>query len=327
MGIAEYGTLDAVAMSELLRRREVSPRELVAEAIARIERVDPGLNAVVEPLFDRALEAAASGSPTGRSEESPSQRRICSPPSPGSGSTAAAASSTGTWPRRTARSSRATGGPGWSSWPPPTRPSWVSSRSPSRSSTGPRETRTTSSGRRAARVAARRRSLPLARSPWPTRATAAGQSAFPRRAATCSGSSRRGDGCPWARTTRRSGTASSATTSSAGRCATALRRSTWPRGPSQARSTMCLRRSGHTSRRPGARPGGSASRSRSRRICRRAWTLAASEATRAAGKLCESLGHVVEEAAPVSTPASWPRPSSPRSSPRQPLTSGRPRRC
>jgi amidase len=65
MGIAEYGALDAVGMSELLRRGEVSARELVAEATARIERVDPQLNAVVEPLFDRALAAAANDLPDG----------------------------------------------------------------------------------------------------------------------------------------------------------------------------------------------------------------------------------------------------------------------
>jgi amidase len=60
MGIAEYGRLDAVAMAELVRRREVSPRELVDEAIARIERVDPQLNAVVERLFDQARAAAGA---------------------------------------------------------------------------------------------------------------------------------------------------------------------------------------------------------------------------------------------------------------------------
>src|SRR5262245_1589891 len=65
MGFAEYGRLDAVAMAELVRRREVSPRELLAEAIARIERVDPQLNAVVQRLFDSARDAAGGNIPEG----------------------------------------------------------------------------------------------------------------------------------------------------------------------------------------------------------------------------------------------------------------------
>jgi len=65
MGIAEYGILDAVAMAELVRRREVTPRELVDEAIARIERVNPQLNAVVERLFEQARTAAGASLPDG----------------------------------------------------------------------------------------------------------------------------------------------------------------------------------------------------------------------------------------------------------------------
>jgi amidase len=55
---AELGALDAVAQAELVRRAEVTPVELVECAIARIERCNPALNAVVTPLFDAALEAA-----------------------------------------------------------------------------------------------------------------------------------------------------------------------------------------------------------------------------------------------------------------------------
>ncbi|MGZ6162952.1 MAG: amidase, partial [Myxococcaceae bacterium] len=65
MGIAEYGGLDAVGMADLVRRREGSPRELADEAIARIERVNPQLNAVVERLFDRGRDAAGSALPDG----------------------------------------------------------------------------------------------------------------------------------------------------------------------------------------------------------------------------------------------------------------------
>jgi amidase len=54
--------LDAVAQAESVRRREVTPLELVDAAIARIERVNPQINAVIIPLFDKARALARSGS-------------------------------------------------------------------------------------------------------------------------------------------------------------------------------------------------------------------------------------------------------------------------
>jgi amidase len=51
--------LDATAQADLVRRREVSPTELVDAAIARIEAVDPSLNAVVIRRFDAARDEAA----------------------------------------------------------------------------------------------------------------------------------------------------------------------------------------------------------------------------------------------------------------------------
>jgi amidase len=57
--------LDACAQAELVRSREVAPTELVQAAIARIEQLNPLLNAVVTPLFDRALADASRGIPAG----------------------------------------------------------------------------------------------------------------------------------------------------------------------------------------------------------------------------------------------------------------------
>ncbi len=64
-----------LAVGEILegfRRRDLSAREVVAEHIARIEAVNPALNAVVIPRFDRALDearavdaATAAGHPQG----------------------------------------------------------------------------------------------------------------------------------------------------------------------------------------------------------------------------------------------------------------------
>jgi amidase len=52
--------LDACAQAELVRRGELTPGELVDAAIARIERLNPTLNAVITPLFDKARSQASS---------------------------------------------------------------------------------------------------------------------------------------------------------------------------------------------------------------------------------------------------------------------------
>src|SRR5213079_467078 len=62
----ELALLDATAQAELVRQRKASPRELVDAAIARIERVNPKLNAVVIQRFEKArAEAAAPDLPDG----------------------------------------------------------------------------------------------------------------------------------------------------------------------------------------------------------------------------------------------------------------------
>ena len=58
--ISELSTMDATGQAELVRRRELSPLELVDAAIARIERLNPKLNAVITPLFDDARQWAVS---------------------------------------------------------------------------------------------------------------------------------------------------------------------------------------------------------------------------------------------------------------------------
>jgi amidase len=62
---AEIAALDAVGQAELVRSGQVSAVELVTWAIDRIEKLNPTLNAVVTPAYDRAL-AAAKSRPTGR---------------------------------------------------------------------------------------------------------------------------------------------------------------------------------------------------------------------------------------------------------------------
>jgi len=60
LDVNELSTVDTTGQAELVRRRELSPLELVNAAIARVERVNPALNAVITPLFEEARAAAAS---------------------------------------------------------------------------------------------------------------------------------------------------------------------------------------------------------------------------------------------------------------------------
>jgi amidase len=61
----ELAGLDATAQAELVRTGAATPKELVEAAIERIERLNPVLNAVIHPLFDKAREQAASELPDG----------------------------------------------------------------------------------------------------------------------------------------------------------------------------------------------------------------------------------------------------------------------
>ncbi len=57
--------LDATAQAELVRNNEVHPRELVDQAIDRIERLDPQLNVMVHRQYERAREDAERTLPDG----------------------------------------------------------------------------------------------------------------------------------------------------------------------------------------------------------------------------------------------------------------------
>jgi amidase len=55
----ELAGLDATAQAALVRDGEATPVELAEAAIARIEATDPEVNAVIHPLFEEGLAAAA----------------------------------------------------------------------------------------------------------------------------------------------------------------------------------------------------------------------------------------------------------------------------
>jgi amidase len=56
----DLARLDAVAQAELVRHGDATPLELVDAAIARVEKLNPALNAVILPAFERAREQAAA---------------------------------------------------------------------------------------------------------------------------------------------------------------------------------------------------------------------------------------------------------------------------
>src|SRR5690606_31654586 len=59
-GFPEYDSLDGVGLAGLVAKGEVSPAQLVDEAIRRIERWNPSLNAVVLRMYDHARRAATA---------------------------------------------------------------------------------------------------------------------------------------------------------------------------------------------------------------------------------------------------------------------------
>jgi amidase len=57
--------LDATAQAELVRKRDLSPLELVDTVIERIEEINPKINAVIHTHFERARELAKTDLPDG----------------------------------------------------------------------------------------------------------------------------------------------------------------------------------------------------------------------------------------------------------------------
>jgi amidase len=65
MGFSEYGNYDGLGLADLVRRKQVTPRELLDEAIARTAEVDPQINAVVVKHYDYAARQIERGEPSG----------------------------------------------------------------------------------------------------------------------------------------------------------------------------------------------------------------------------------------------------------------------
>lgn len=65
MTFPEYPRYDGLGLAELVRKKKVSPAEVVEAAIERIETHNPALNAVVNKLYESAREAAKRPLPDG----------------------------------------------------------------------------------------------------------------------------------------------------------------------------------------------------------------------------------------------------------------------
>lgn len=59
MGFAEYANYDGLGLAALVRDKQISAAELLEEAIARAEQVNPRINAVVTRMYDQARETVA----------------------------------------------------------------------------------------------------------------------------------------------------------------------------------------------------------------------------------------------------------------------------
>ncbi len=59
MAFCEYANYDGLGLAALVRERQISAAELLEEAIARAEQVNPHINAVVAPMYEQARHAVA----------------------------------------------------------------------------------------------------------------------------------------------------------------------------------------------------------------------------------------------------------------------------
>ncbi len=64
-GFPEFDRYDAMGLAELVRQGQVTPAELCNEAIERIERINPKLNAVVTRMYDQGKKEAGEPLPEG----------------------------------------------------------------------------------------------------------------------------------------------------------------------------------------------------------------------------------------------------------------------
>src|SRR3979411_2060442 len=65
MAFKEYGSYDGVGLADLVRKKQVSARELLDQAVGRTHKGDPQINAVVVKHYDYAQRQIDKGLPDG----------------------------------------------------------------------------------------------------------------------------------------------------------------------------------------------------------------------------------------------------------------------
>ncbi|WP_409275169.1 amidase family protein [Neobacillus sp. SCS-31] len=65
MAFHEYKDYDGLGLAELVKKKEIHPRELVEEAIKKIEMLNPSLNAVINKMYEKGRLAAEETSDDG----------------------------------------------------------------------------------------------------------------------------------------------------------------------------------------------------------------------------------------------------------------------
>jgi len=58
--ISELSSYDAMGLAELIRAKQITPREIVEDTIRKIEAINPKLNAVIYKTYDRARQRASA---------------------------------------------------------------------------------------------------------------------------------------------------------------------------------------------------------------------------------------------------------------------------
>jgi amidase len=64
-GFSDYEKYDGLGLAELVRKKEVKPAELVEEAVSRIEKFNPQVNAVIHKMYEQARKTAEGDLPDG----------------------------------------------------------------------------------------------------------------------------------------------------------------------------------------------------------------------------------------------------------------------
>ena len=65
MRFEEYRKHDAVSLTGLIAKRQVSAKEVLEVAIGRAEQVNPAINAIVHKQYEQARKAVSAGLPEG----------------------------------------------------------------------------------------------------------------------------------------------------------------------------------------------------------------------------------------------------------------------